>query len=488
MAAVEAPVQSTDKLPSGRNWTETTRLMCAAAYLDGTFAQDVVEEILHESHRAVQIPPAVDIAPVARHCVAARQQKILRDVLLAADLALAVVLLLATRSLLWLVVCFLAAWAVVLWDIWNATYHVVMKRLNALVFSPDSAPEPSDSVLSRRIEELSADQDGNVTVYSGFLPFAGAGLDQGGWSFVVDLRKGKGGPIGPSAAERLAPEELYAAVRGSLEALQMANLTISDRLFVSGADIRDDRILLPDPIQRPTPVVSTEVLNRYVSAATHHVRHYQCIRVVDWQGELVVSLYLRFAIRNGRLFCELSKFVLVPLKEELHRFDGLPGKMQLRHVMSMLRRSFVSALGLWLRSPKVVLRPLSRSRDRASSVKEVEQDPFFDYGARVTALDRVRSSHYRRYFQRLDKEMYVKMLERAALDTVVDILDNHGVDTAEIAERRSTIINNGIMMPGGSLQAGNVAVGTKASIGERVRAAAGASNTHDSPAGALGSS
>jgi hypothetical protein len=84
--------------------------------------------------------------------------------------------------------------------------------------------------------------------------------------------------------------------------------------------------------------------------------------------------------------------------------------------------------------------------------------------------------------------MYVKMLERAALDTVVDILDNHGVDTAEIAERRSTIINNGIMMPGGSLQAGNVAVGTKASIGERVRAAAGASNTHDSPAGALGSS
>lgn len=486
MSVVETPTESPDETDVARGWTETTRLMCAAAYLDGTFAQDVVEEILHESHRAIQVPPGVDIAPVAKHCLAARRQKILRDLLLLADLVLFVVLLFATRSLLWVVVCFLAAWAIVLWDVWNATYHVVLKRLNALVFSPNAAPVPADPALSRRIDELAADQGGNVTVYSGFLPFAGAGIDLGGWSFVVDLRKGLGGMATGRHAETLAPAELYTAVRDALGALQMTNLELADRLFVSGSDIRQDRALLPDPLARPSARVEGAIIDKYVGAPTQRVRHYQSVQVLDWDGELVVSLFLRFAVRNGRLFCELSKFVLVPLKEELHRFDGLPGKMQFRHIASMLRRSFVSSLGLWLRSPKVVLGPLGRSRDKANSAKEVEQDPFYDYGAPVTALDRVRSTNYRRYFQRLDKEMYVKMLERTVLDTVVETLEGHGVDTAEIAERRSTIINNGIMMPGGSLQAGNVAVGTRAGIVERVRSAAGASNAPEAPASAPG--
>src|SRR5882724_4604294 len=54
-----------------QDWTEATRLMCTAAYLDPTFAQDVVDEIVHERHRAIQIPTGVDIATVAKHCLAA---------------------------------------------------------------------------------------------------------------------------------------------------------------------------------------------------------------------------------------------------------------------------------------------------------------------------------------------------------------------------------------------------------------------------------
>jgi hypothetical protein len=482
MATVETTPEPSHQPQADVEWTETTRLMCAAAYLDGTFSQDVSEEILHEHHRAVQIPPGVDIAPVAKHCLAARRQKILRDVLLMADLVLAIVLLFAARSLLWPIVCFLIAWAIVLWDIWYATYHVVVRQLNALAFSPAAAPQPSDPGLAQRIDELSQSQNGNVTVYSGFLPFAGAGSDLGGWSFVVDLRKGHDGTHRGSAPETVDADDLYDGIRSSLGALQMTNLEIADRLFVSGSDIRDDRTLLPDPLGRPRSRVEAAGLERFIGSSTHRVRHYQCIRVIDWRGELVVSLFLRFAIRNGRLFCELSKFVLVPLKEELHRFDGLPGKVQLRHVVSMIRRSFASSLGLWIRSPKVIFSPLRRGRDLARSVKDVENDPFFDYGAPVTALDRVRSTNYRRYFQRLDKEMYVKILERTVLDTIVEILDRRGVDTAEIAERRSTIINNGIMMPGGSVQAGNLAVGTGAGVVQRVRAAAGASNARGAPA------
>lgn len=442
--------------------------MCAAAYLEGTFAQDVIDEILHEHHRAVHIPTGIDIATVAKHCLAACRQKIVRDLLLTADLVLAIVLLLTQDSLSWLFFGFLVAWAIVLWDILSATYLVVVKRLNPQSFSSHMAPLPSDPQHARRIEELARDQRGNLTVYSGFLPFSGAGLDVGGWSFLVDLRKGREDVFGErSTANEPTPRELYEGVERSLGALEMSNIEIRDRLFVSGSDIREDRALLPNPLGPPLSWVDPRVLSHFMVSPTHRIRHYRCIEIVDWRGELVVSLFLRFTVRNGRLFCELNKFVLFPLKEELHRLNHLGGGLRPRHVLSMAARSLLLTPGLSFRAPKVIFRPLSRDLETSNSAKHVEKDPFFDYGAPVTALDRVRSARYRRYFQLLDKEMYDKVLERTVLDSIVETLDQHGVDTAEIAERRTTIINNGIMMAReGTINAGNIATGP----GARIRA------------------
>jgi hypothetical protein len=450
-----------------RDWTEATRLMCAAAYLEGTFAQDVVDDILEEDHRAVNIPTGVDIATVAKHCLAACRQKVVRDLLLTADIVLTIGLGIANDSLPWLFYGFLIAWLIVLWDIWSSTYLVVVKRLNPVNFSAHNAPAPSDPRLARRIDELARDQRGNLTVYSGFLPFSGAGREVGGgWSFLIDLNKGREDAFGErAAANQPTPSELYEGVERALSALEMSHLQIRDRLFVSGSDVREDRALMPNPLGPPLSWVEPSVVGHFMVSPTHRIRHYRCIEIVDWRGELVVSLFLRFAVRNGRLFCELNKFVLFPLKDELHRLNHMGGGIRPRHVASMVSRSFIATPGLSLRAPKVIFRPLSRALENSNSAKHVAQDPFFDYGAPITALDRVRSTNYRRYFQRLDKEMYDKVLERTVLDAIVEILDQHGVDTAEIAERRSTIINNGIMMSKeSSLNAGNVAVGSGAGI------------------------
>lgn len=467
---------ATVELPSGQTsvrieWTETTRLMCAAAYLDGTFAQEVVDEVLHEHHRAVHIPTGIDIALVAKHCLAACRQKIVRDYLLTLDILLTVVLLAVIKSGQSFVIGFLLAWAIVLWDVWSATYQVVAKRLNPHTFASHLPPEPGDPAMAHRITELSDDQDGNLTVYSGYLPFSGAGDRVGGWSFVVDLRRGANGQ--PNNVDPPTVIELYSGVRRAVDTLEMANARIRDRLFVSGSDIREDRALLPDPLRRPVSRVDPTVVGNYVTAPTQRIRHYQCIEIVDWRGELVVSLFLRFAIRSGRMFCELSRFVLMPLKEEFHRIDHLGGPPRVRDVAAMAARSAIATPILSLRAPKVFLGPFKHSRELAGSTRHVENDPFFDYGAPVTALDRARSTRYRRYFQMLDKERHVKVLERMVLDTIVEILDDHGVDTSELTENRSTIINNGIMMPQGNIQADNVAVGTGAKIGNFVRSATG---------------
>jgi hypothetical protein len=258
--------------------------------------------------------------------------------------------------------------------------------------------------------------------------------------------------------------ELYAEVARALATLEMANLEIRDRLFVSGSDVREDLELMPDPLGPPRAWVELDVLSQYMASPTHQIRHYRCIEIVDWRGELVVSLFLRFAISNGRLFCELNKFVLVPLKEELHRLDHMGGGIRLRDVLGMVGRSAGATPALSLRAPKVLFRPVSRSMEASDAARQVVRDPFYDYGAPVTALDRVRSTQYRRYFQRLDKEMYDKFLERTVLDSIVAVLRQHGIDTAELAERSATIINNGVMAKEANISGHNVAVGRGSKI------------------------
>jgi len=470
-------------------WTETTRLMCAAAYTEPTFAQEVVEELVEEDYRAVAVPPGVDPEPVVKHCLAAVGRKRLRDRVLAGSLVVAVLLLVSGGSLEagvqlgWvavayylvarfghkrllgpllavnfvisvlvlvvigggLVIVLLVAWATVAYDLWSATYGVVTKELNVRTFDPAAAPEVASAELARRTAEVAERHAGNLTVYSKFLPFASSGFPVGGWSFVVDLRKGKEELSHRLEPEPVEPLDLYAGVERGLEALGMSNLTIEDRVFVHGVDIRDDRVLLPSPIGRPSSSVPDAELRQLMIAPTSRVRHYKCIRVTDWRGQLVLSLYLRFGVANGRLFCELRSVLLTPLKRELHRSDNISPEPELGDLMRLAWRSLMSTPVLWFRSPFAVLRPLLRQRRRPTLLKQVKRNAFFDYGARETALDRARSSRYTRYFQILDKQMYVKVLERTILDSIVDVLDEHNIDPGEIVKRRDTIINNGIM-------------------------------------------
>ncbi|HEY5288245.1 MAG TPA: hypothetical protein VIJ50_14200 [Solirubrobacteraceae bacterium] len=468
-----------------QGWTEATRLMCTAAYLDPTFAQDVVDEVVHERHRAISVPTGVDIATVAKHCLAACRQKTVRDGLLMLDVIATIILFFVSRgSFLWLLLGFLLGWAIVLWDTFSATYFVI-KHLNPRDFAEHQAPTPTDRGLVLRIDELARDQRGNLTIYSGFMPFAAAGLNVGGWSFLIDLCKGRNDMFGDrSTPSELKVTDLYSEVASALATLEMSNMEIRDRLFVSGSDVRNDPQLLSDPLGAPPAWVELDVLSRYMISPTHQVRHYRCIEIVDWRGELVVSLFLRFAISNGRLFCELNKFVLVPLEEELHRLDHMGGGIRPGELLRTIARSAAATPGLSLRAPKVLFRPVSRDMESSNAARQVARDPFHDYGAPVTALDRVRSTRYRRYFQRLDKDMYDKFLERSVLDSLVTVLERHGIDTGELVERSATIINNGVMAKEANISGHNVAVGQSSKILDAIPRPGGGSESGAPPVGA----
>jgi hypothetical protein len=63
--------------------SNATRYLCAAAYLDAAFANWVIGELV-ASHRAVAPSRGIDLVPIVRHCLKARNMQLTRDVLLTA--------------------------------------------------------------------------------------------------------------------------------------------------------------------------------------------------------------------------------------------------------------------------------------------------------------------------------------------------------------------------------------------------------------------
>ena len=156
-------------------------------------------------------------------------------------------------------------------------------------------------------------------------------------------------------------------------------------------------------------------------------------------------------------------FLLAPFKDEYLAVDSVEP-----HPAFFSRMKVAVKALLW--TPVVVVRaPLhmfgetrdawKRWRARRRAQKAIRSNPSFDYGATTSIRELAQASKYRRYFQQLDREMAGKIIERQILDTIVQFLDEHKIDTGELEERQTAILNNGVLVSGGTLQADSLAVG-----------------------------
>ncbi|HSM84341.1 MAG TPA: hypothetical protein VLS96_21810, partial [Nodosilinea sp.] len=104
-----------------------------------------------------------------------------------------------------------------------------------------------------------------------------------------------------------------------------------------------------------------------------------------------------------------------------------------------------------------------KNKERKEKEKEIESNYAFNYGAATSLRERVsHTNKYHRYFQSLDKEMYLKSIEGRIVDGLSKFLDSKNIDTSDLKETKSTILNHGVMVSGGSIQAQNLTVGEQA--------------------------
>jgi hypothetical protein len=469
----ETPVRLLSETPpEAATADEATRYLCAAAHIDlgwsgspGTQVRQCVNDVLlDERLRAAGVSPGVDLRRVAVECRRAAGRKFTRDAALLGVLLLLVLVLALTRSAPAAVFLILLAVEIVHFEAWFSTHRIVARRMLRGQFT---AEDPATA--SRELDYIREAQEGNVTVYSGYGPFAGVGFSHGGWSFAINLSEGAQGIDRPRTPRPISIPELYARVVTDIDALDVPGMEQRDHVFVDGRRLREEpRLLLPvkDVPARPHASLPAAEVQALVGKSGERLRHYKVIRVNAWGGELVVSVFVRFMKVEQALFAEVSYFLLPPLNEACHiadRISPTPGWRD--HVRLIASSVVMTPVALWrafggvkshVFHERTVFKRAKRARIQAQS------DPSYDFGAPPSVRQIQMSGHYRQYFQQLDRDMYVKVIEERLLDSLINYLDEHDIDTGDLRMRSMTVMNNGVMMTGGTLQAENIAAGSKA--------------------------
>jgi len=337
---------------------------------------------------------------------------------------------------------YVLAWIAVIVEKSLACYGAVAARLTKGKFRSDTIQVPLDASLERRLRESSI-QDGNVVVYSGDLPFAGAGIRTGGWSFTLDISKGKvvsGTSLSP---ESFQVSEMYAYVADLLKGLSLDEqheLLLTEKLYVNGREIRTDRRFLDNPFAHPYTQVAPLLLQEYMERPTQDIHYYKCVRVTSWREDLLASIFFRFVLTGKTLFIEADNLVLPPLKERYYQIDTLEPTPTVGKLWELTQQSFVPTFQSLLHAPARVISWLLRDwlaqQKRQRTMRFIKDNATFDYGAASNLREVASANEDRRSFQQLDKAMYMKIIERELLEGIVKFLDSKNIATAALRKRK----------------------------------------------------
>lgn len=451
--------------------SETTRFLCASAVVLGWQFRNKILEQVNKKHQATAPEYGLNTEILIRVCKFLENREIKYHwifaglgVVGAVLIFMAMILIMINQNFAITVLfgpfVFITASAILFFyksydEKFNLLPHFTKERFEPAQIAKKFAVELDHDVLSRISNE-----DQNLVVYKGFSPFIGAGIDLGGWSFAVDVSRPK-----EHAKETTAFEisELYLELENANKSLELQGLDIKDIAFVNGADIRSDKLILQDVLRHPIQHIEPDVMKAYSTNDDFRIRHYKKIAVRDWGNEMIFSLFLRCSLRGKNLFVEVSQFLLTPLESRYRQIDSLSQK----NWQSLLTLAFSSiilgpfaAFASWFALLQIAY--VRFGFQESNEKKKIEGSPLYNYGVPTSIRQMTSSRKYVHYFQKLDREMYIKIINRNILDTISQFLDARHIDTSALKEQRTTIVNNGVLVQGGNIATQSLAAGISA--------------------------
>ncbi|ELS57689.1 hypothetical protein [Streptomyces viridochromogenes] len=384
-----------------------------------------------------------------------------------------------------------------------ARHELDIDRLLRTTMTRDAfARQPRPSVprrkwMAERLAAIKEAQTGNVTVYSGYTPFVGFSETSSKWALTVPLLPADD-PVGmrarPAEPQPFTVAELIDHVRARLHAVAarggtdgtaqagdeaLGSLVIEDRVFASGTTIGDDERFIRATTLAPAARLAPDEVKRIMLHPTGTVRHHLAVHVPMWGGDVVPSVFLHFSTTGRTLHLHCDNHVLGPVAANYHVVDRLRGALSPEGRRELLVTALSRTGGAFFAAPSRALRharfETRHNKRMADELKAMEQDPVYDFGARVSIREMALSPVYHNYFQVVDAGRITSLVERHTFAAIREFLDEHGYDTTDFRAQQQTILNQGLIQQGGTSIIGNQAIGAGATATQNIPQQSGAS-------------
>jgi hypothetical protein len=316
-----------------------------------------------------------------------------------------------------------------------------------------------------RPDRKAADQH-NLIVYRGYDPFSMFGLSFGNWILTADAER----PSKGDHRECPSPVDIGKIEEKLIETIQHSTECDIEHewlYFVQGSNI--PVAIKPSGAYRPPSHISDKLYKLFEAAESSPVRRYLWIKKSMWSEQVIISYFIRI-IRNGAdLSIEINGSILPPPGAAYRWVDNI-GLETFRVMFGDLIASIF--IGTFM-MPISMLWFLGKINDVTEAIfntkekeilRSIEDNPNFDFGAPPSLRQRAVDHGAVSYFQRMDRRVAETAFNSRIVRTFIDCLDECGIDTSELREQRMTLLNQGILIQGGEINADNIATGVGAKI------------------------
>ncbi|WP_086850032.1 hypothetical protein [Amycolatopsis kentuckyensis] len=321
-----------------------------------------------------------------------------------------------------------------------------------------------------RVEQELARHPGkvDVVVHRGFSPFVGAGIPVHQQVITLPLEPADdtGKPATISVMElQDQVSEAVGRLRGKSSlgpGRRLEDLTLHEQVLIPADRLVADPQAVPDALpglnERPAAQLDPEAARNLADASVEWARYYRCYRIESWDRDLTTSCYLHVGTNQRMLFLEWQFLALLPIDPRYRTID-----QHRAPVLGPLRNAAAELCLL----PATVLRRAARV---FRSFKALPQRPGeivpAKYGADRSLRELAQADRVQSYFQDVDVERYVRILDSTLFRAVGAYLQERGYSVVEFTKLADPV-HNSYDLRGSTLV--DSAVGTHSSAGGRTK-------------------
>lgn len=310
------------------------------------------------------------------------------------------------------------------------------------------------------LEAVLKNRASSIYYFKDYFPYNNHGYEIGGWSFSIDITK-PSTRSNPKEIISFKEIEFYNAIVEQIKKLNLQNLSAEDWLLVNATDIVKEKLFFYNRKLMNSP--DEDFIRKFINSKSNRTRFYKAIKIRNSENELVFTTLFRIYKTKESVFFETKFFILPSFRKEVKKIDKFNKTIRFGESLSILLQNIIYAPIFLVCSPFVIIESFFKSTGILKKFQKLFSDRE-SIGATQNIELIFRSDRDEEYFHIIDRDYYLKTIEKRILNSIIDFLEERHIDVSDFKENRIHILNKGIIMSGGEMKAGNISVGKRNKI------------------------